>query len=352
MRIPGKTSLLTVCMIIPLALAGCGIHNNSSSSSKEQSMADKVSLKQLAEHKDNKKKPDEKTAARQLYLVDANGHVTPQVFNLPQSNEVAKQALSYLIQDGPVSDILPDGFQAVIPAGTTFSLNLDKEGTLHADFSKEFEDYKAADEQKIMQSITWTLTQFDNIKRVKLSVNGKSLQQMPVAKTPIPTQGLTRADGINVEKNYAGDITNSSSMIVYYTAKSSTGSTYYVPVTERYDNSEDKYTALIDALKNTPIGDNTLQAPFNSDVSLTDKPVINDKGVATLNFNDYLYADSSKKVVSDEALNCLALTFTNQPAITKVAIEVQGKTQVVTESGKPLTQPVGVPNVNVNKTGV
>jgi len=348
MGITGKTSFLTVGVIILLMLSGCGIYSNGLSSSKKQAIP-----KHLEEHRDNnKKKSAEKTVERQLYLVDANGHVTPQVLHLPQSNEVAKQALSYLIQDGPVSNMLPDGFQAVIPAGTTFSLNLDSDGTLYADFSKEFTDYKGTNEQQIMQSITWTLTQFDNIKRVKLSVDGKSLQEMPVAKTPVPTEGLTRADGINIVKNYAGEVTNSSSMVVYYSAETSAGTTYYVPITERYDNSEDVYTALVDALKSGPIGDDSIQAPFNSDVDLTEKPFINDKGIVTLDFNDYLYADSSKKAISDQALNCLVLTFANRLAVDKVSIEVEGKTQMMTESGKSLTQPVGVPNVNITKTGI
>jgi len=352
MGIKGKTSFVTVCAIILLMLSGCGIYSNGLPSSKEQAMTDQAKPKHLGEQNDNKKKSEKNAVERQLYLVDAHGHVTPQVFHLPQSNEVAKQALTYLIQGGPVSNMLPDGFQAVIPADTTFSLNLDKDGTLYADFSKEFTDYKAANEQQIMQSITWTLTQFDNIKRVKLSVDGKPLHVMPVAQTPVPTQGLTRADGINIVKNYAGEVTSSSSMVVYYTAQSSAGNTYYVPITERYDNSKDMYTALVDALKQAPVGDNAIQAPFNSDVALTEKPSINDKGVVTLDFNDYLYADSSKKAISDQALNCLVLTFANGLAVDKVSIEVGGKTQVVTESGKSLAQPVGVPNVNVTKTGI
>src|SRR5699024_12319256 len=68
----------------------------------------------------NDEEQDEmETAARQLYLIDVNGMVVPQTLELPNidSNEVAKQVLEYLVKDGPVTSILPNGFQAVLPAG-------------------------------------------------------------------------------------------------------------------------------------------------------------------------------------------------------------------------------------------
>ncbi|GGH83682.1 germination protein M [Pullulanibacillus pueri] len=355
MRIPGKKSILTMCVLFPLVLSGCG-YDKASPSNTDQ-VSDQSSIVKDTDQKDQKdngKKQDEKTAGveRQLYLVDENGHVTPQTFELPKSQSVAKQALEYLVEDGPVSEILPDGFKAVIPAGTTFSVNL-KDGTLTADFSKEFTKYKKDDEQKIMQSITWTLTQFDNIDRVKLSVNGKPLQEMPVAKTPLPEQGLTRADGINVDNSsHMADIRTTDTVVVYYLAQTDNGDTYYVPVTKRYSDSEDKLTATVEALKESPIGDASLSSPFNDDLDLVSKPSVNDKGVATLDFNEDLYSSISKKTVSDEALNCLALTFTNEEGINKVAVQVKGDTTPVTESGKSLAKPVSAPDVNVNKTGV
>ena len=44
--------------------------------------------------------------------------VVPQTFELPKTESAAKQALEYIVKDGPVSEILPNGFQAVLPAGT------------------------------------------------------------------------------------------------------------------------------------------------------------------------------------------------------------------------------------------
>src|SRR5690625_2696985 len=70
---------------------------------------------------------------RTLYLIDKDGIVAPQTLTIPkvESKEVAKQVITFLIKDGPVTDYLPNGFQAVIPANTEINgLNLLEDGTL------------------------------------------------------------------------------------------------------------------------------------------------------------------------------------------------------------------------------
>ena len=139
----------------------------------------------------------ESTLKTELYLMDKNGYVVPQTLDLPKTESVAKQALEYLVQNGPVTEMLPNGFQAVLPADTKLSVSV-KDKVATVDFSKEFKDYQAEDELKILQSITWTLTQFDTIEKVKLQLNGHPLEEMPVNGTPIGDE-LTRKDGINLD---------------------------------------------------------------------------------------------------------------------------------------------------------
>jgi len=224
-----------------------------------------------------------------------------------------------------------------------------KGDTLSVDFSKDFENYKAKDEEKMLEAITWTLTQFDNIDKVKLSVAGKALTNMPVAKTPIDSDGLSRADGINVTLGNVVDVTGSDSIVVYYLSQNDKGDTYYVPVTQRIDSTKDLLSAKVNALIKPPVGDPTLVSPFNSDVAMVDKPEVKD-GVVTLNFNDQLFSEPDKKIVSDKAINCLALSLIGDQGIKKVSVEVKGKAEMTTESGKALTKPVTKPLIN--KTGI
>ena len=108
--------------------------------------------------------------------------------------------------------MLPNGFRAVIPEDTQLSLKID-EGVAIVDFSKEFKNYQKEDELKILQAITWTLTQFDSVEKVQLSMNGEELKEMPVNGTPI-SEGLSRTSGINIDTSDVADITNTKAITV------------------------------------------------------------------------------------------------------------------------------------------
>src|SRR5690606_31953708 len=93
----------------------------------------------------------EETVVRELYLLDASGMVVPQTLELPRTESAAKQAAEYLVIDGPVTELLPNGFQAVLPAGTEIlGVNLEEDGTLIVDVSEDFKNYEAEDELKIL----------------------------------------------------------------------------------------------------------------------------------------------------------------------------------------------------------
>ncbi|TLS39202.1 GerMN domain-containing protein [Pseudalkalibacillus caeni] len=285
------------------------------------------------------------TTGRQLYLLDKNGMVVPQMLQLPATKEVAKQALEYLVKDGPVTELLPNGFQAVIPADTKVSVNK-VDDTIVADFSKEFENYQADQEQAILEAITWTLTQFDGVKNVKLRINGHDLTEMPVNGTPIG-DGVSRADGINVQMGNIVDVTNSTGVTLYFLAQSD-DQTYYVPVTKRVEGAKDNVAATIKGLIEGPALETGLFTEFSRDVKVLNKTL--DEGLLTLDFNEAILGGEKQQAISDEALNSLVLSLTEQNSIKEVAITVDGKAGILNEKGEPLSEPVTRP-VKVNAVG-
>ncbi|WKB36795.1 GerMN domain-containing protein [Terrilactibacillus sp. S3-3] len=182
---------------------------------------------------------------------------------------------------------MPNGFSAVLPAGTTVkSVDLHSDGTLVANFSKDLLDYKASEEQAILQSITWTLTQFKDIKRVQIEIDGKRQVRMPIDNTEIGS-GLTRSDGINTNLGNVVDVAGSESVTLYYLSVNK-GHEYYVPVTTRIKTGGgDDLTNVVNALIIGPTHDG-LTSTFGSDVALLAKPVIKN-GIVTLNFNEALF---------------------------------------------------------------
>jgi germination protein M len=339
-----------VCAIASsVLLAGCGMFGKEKAS--EQIDPPKNVTYTDKEKKANETAQKEKQAEankRELYLVDKNGYVVPQSVALPvpKDNAVIKQVLEYLVKDGPVTNLLPNGFQAVLPANTQVkSVNLQKDGTAVADFSADFTKYKKEEERRIVEAVTWTLTQFKDVKRVKFRVDGQDLAMMPVNKTPIG-QGLSRANGINFDDEQVVDVMNTKPVTLYFVAQNNK-QTYYVPVTRRVaNNQENELMAVVTELIKGPSHNSHLSSDFNADVKLLTPPKY-ENGKVTLNFNENIYGSVGKNVISNYVLQSLVLSLTEQKGVESVAVEVNGKADLVTEKGQKLTKPVTRPQ-NVN----
>ncbi|HAQ06750.1 MAG TPA: sporulation protein [Bacillus bacterium] len=280
------------------------------------------------------------TIQTELYLIDKNGYVVAQSMDLPRTESVAKQALEYLVANGPIQDMLPNGFRAVLPADTQLSVNIE-DGTATVDFSKEFANYQKEDEKKILEAVTWTLTQFDTVNDVKLQLNGAPLEEMPVNGTPIGDE-LSRTDGINLDNSEVVDITNTKAVTVYYVGGEE-GAYYYVPVTRRVSNEfKDNIAAVVNELVQGPAYASNLLSEFQQDVKLLDEPKL-EGGKVTLNFNESIYGSFEEKMVSEHVLNSLVLSLTEQAGIESVALTVKGEADVLTEKGEKLSEPVTRP---------
>ncbi|WP_409302036.1 GerMN domain-containing protein [Peribacillus sp. SCS-155] len=340
-----KAAAASTILISSVLLSGCGLFGGEEKNKIDPPKTTSYDMKNEAqiEKNDNagaKEEGEVKGVKTELYLIDKNGYVVPQTLVLPKAEAVAKQALEYLVQNGPVTEVLPNGFRAVIPADTQVDLSV-KEGVATVDFSPEFKEYKKEDEMKILQSITWTLTQFDSIQKVKLKMNGKELKEMPVNGTPIQ-ETLTRADGINLDTSNVSDITNTKPLTVYYIGGDE-GTYYYVPVTRRVsENQDDNVTAAVQELIKGPSHSSKLLSDFMPDLQLLSTPVVA-KGKVTLNFNESILGSFKEKKVSQNVLDALVLSLTEQKGIDSVEVQVNGSTKLLNEDGKPLSEPVTRP---------
>ncbi|MEN1968301.1 GerMN domain-containing protein [Lentibacillus sp. N15] len=293
------------------------------------------------EAKDEKGSTEE-TVKRQLFLIDANGMVAPQTVELPKDDSlgVAAQALEYLVKDGPVANILPNGFQAVLPAGTEISgLDLQDDGTLVVDVSKEFENYEAADEQKIIEAMTYTVTQFDSVDEMKLEINGYPQAEMPVNGTPIGN-GYSRANGINLTETDTVDLIDSKAVTMYYPAEYNE-SNYYVPVTQHIATNDDQdvYSSIVQALVDGPGSAVNSKQVFNSDVSLAAKPSLHD-GVLDVVFDKNVLQKKDKTMISDDVVETLVRTLTEQEDVDAVNVQVEDVDKLFNENGEEYTKPV------------
>jgi germination protein M len=277
---------------------------------------------------------------RELYLMDKNGMIAAQTIELPGTSEVGKQLMEHLVKGGPVTSLLPNGFQAVLPEGTEIlGLNLKEDGTMIVDVSEEFKKYSANEEIKVLESMTYTLTQFENVKKVQLWINGHPQEEMPVNGTPIG-DGYARTNGINIVESNSNDLLTATPVTMFYPSEHNENR-YYVPVTQYVDSKEDVeiYEAIVNSLIGGPGYNSNIVQVFNEGTKLSSEPVIED-GVLKLIFNEGILKDKEQSVISDEVMETLVRTLTEQAGVEAVDVKVDNVDQLVNENGESYEEPV------------
>lgn len=240
-----------------------------------------------------------------IYLLDTNGYVartTIKSENL-DSKETALDVAKGLIIDGEKSHIIPNGFRAIIPAGTEIlGLNLENK-TLTINFSKDLLNINEKDEEKMIEAIIYSLTSIEGIDKVTIQVEGKTLENLPHSKKNI-TFPQDKKYGIN--KKY--DLTTTSSIesyTVYYVCQQNDDQ-YYVPVTKYINNKgEDKIKIIVDELSTSPIYETNLMSYLDTNVVLKDYSL--EENQLKLNFNEAILSDNNKHIL-EEVIYTLGLS--------------------------------------------
>jgi len=281
----------------------------------------------------------DETVAREIYVLDQDGMVVPQTFELPKSESAAMQVLEYMVVDGPITEHLPSGFQAVLPAETTIlGVNLKEDGTLIVDVSEEFEQYEAENELNIIEAMTHTLTQFTDVERIKLWVNGYEQTEMPVNGTPI-SEGYSKSNGINIITPEQIDLMNSKVATVYL-PKQLQEELYYVPVTKYFkQDDQDMLTEIVEALVTQSITDQRFVNVFNDETTLLNTPTVDD-GVVQLEFSEHILQEEEHAIIANDVMETLVRTLTEQDGIEAVEVTVDNHGTLINEDGHKYKQPV------------
>lgn len=279
------------------------------------------------------------TISRDIYVVDADGMVVPQSFELPKSESAAMQVLEYMVVDGPVTELLPNGFQAVLPANTSvLGVNLKEDGTLIVDLSEEFKEYEAENELQIIEAMTHTLTQFKDVERIKLWINGHELTEMPQEGTPI-SAGYSQANGINIVTTEKPDVAHSKVATVFF-PKQRHEQLYYVPITQYFNEEDtDVVTGIVETLLHNRGMMNQFIDVFNDETTLLKKPHVKD-GVVQLEFSKHILLEDENGVIANDVMETLVRSLTAQEGIEAVEVTVENEQVLLNESGLKYKQPV------------
>lgn len=241
-----------------------------------------------------------------IYLLDSNDYIARTTIKSCNcdTTEKAKDLTEGLIIGGEKSNIIPNGFRSLIPTDTEV-LNLSLEDKiLTINFSKELLDINANYEEKMIESIIYTLTSINGIDKVIIQVEGETLTKLPNSNKLLPTI-LDRNFGIN--KSYSLTTTNDIESYTIYYVSSYNNNEYYVPITKYVNASkQDKIKVIIDELSTSPIYETNLMSYLNSNVNLIDYS-LEDKNIS-LNFNDSILNDTTNNKILEEVIYTISLS--------------------------------------------
>ena len=241
-----------------------------------------------------------------IYLVDSNDYVARTTIPTCKCDDVAlaKDLVEGLIIGGAKNNIIPNGFRSILPPDVVVKdINL-KDKVLTIDFSKEFLDVSEVEEEKMIESIIYTLTSIKGIDKIIIKVEGNILTNLPHSKKIIPSV-LDRSYGINKEYELT-TINNIDSYTVYYVNKYN-DSNYYVPVT-KYINKEEiePVKVIIKELSSSPIYETNLMSHLNAGVVLNDYELEGNN--LKLNFNELLLSDPDSNKILEEVIYTIGLS--------------------------------------------
>lgn len=258
--------------------------------------------------------------ADQIYLIDANNYISrANVLLVAKTTEgKIREILEMLIIDGKKESSVPSGFRALIPSDTKIiGINLGEGGIVKINFSNSLLDVKPELEEKIIEAITYSLTNLKDIQGVIIFIEDELLTMLPQSKKKLPPI-LKRDFGIN--KMYNLNNRQDIQEVTIYFINKHNDDYYYVPVTKYTNDKREKIKIIIDELTSGPVYETNLMSFLNSNTKLLNYELAAEQLI--LNFNNYLFDDIVKQKVLEEVLYTIVLSAHDNYDIKEIVLQV------------------------------
>ena len=232
-------------------------------------------------------------------------------------SEIVPYIINMLTINEKESTYLPNGFIPIIPSGTTL-LDYSIEGDLlKLDFSKEILNISKENEEKLIESLIYSLCELDNVNKIMILVEHKHLDRLPFSNTLLPNV-LDKKYGIN-KKYYLNDYKNISKTTIYYVSKDSEN-TFYVPITKISNDTIKPVEIIIKELKNVPIYETNLISYLNASYKLKSYEILENS--ITLSFNNSMLYSLNDEDINEKVKYTLSLSLRDTYDINDIIINI------------------------------
>ena len=267
-----------------------------------------------------------------VYLIDKNDYVARVNTSLSKKDAKGKalEMIEYMTENGLYNNLIPNGFKAVIPAGTKV-LNSDlSDGNFKINFSEDILNVLPKNEMKLIEALIYSLTSIESINSITILVDGTILNKLPSSKDYLPNP-LDRSFGIN-KKYDIESIKGTTKTTLYYLSKND-DFYYYIPITKVSNDLTEKIEIIVKELSSSPIYETSLMSYLNSEATLQNYEFLGK--TLNIDFNNAILADITNNNILEEVTYAINLSIKDNYDVDAVSYTVD-KNKIATFDLKDL----------------
>ena len=237
-----------------------------------------------------------------LYIKDQNGYVARTNIIKKKDNDI-EYIINLLTKGSLYENYLPVNFEPLIPENTkllNYSLN-DK--VLKLNFSKEFLLVKENDEEKMIESLIYSLCELESIDKILIYVENKKLNELPNSKIKLPVS-LDKSYGINKVYDIKS-FKNVTKTTIYYASKTE-DLTYYIPITKITNNDANAVEIIVKELKTSPIYESNLISFLNASYELKNYEIMENS--VNMSFDNKMLLNLNDENITEKVKYTLSLS--------------------------------------------
>lgn len=237
-----------------------------------------------------------------LYIKDQNGYVARTNIIKKKDNDI-EYIINLLTKGSLYENYLPINFEPLIPENTkllNYSLN-DK--VLKLNFSKEFLLVKENDEEKMIESLIYSLCELESIDKILIYVENEKLNELPNSKVKLPVS-LDKSYGINKVYDIKS-FKNVTKTTIYYASKTD-DLTYYIPITKITNNDANAVEIIVKELKTSPIYESNLISFLNASYELKNYEIMENS--VNMSFDNKMLLNLNDENITEKVKYTLSLS--------------------------------------------
>lgn len=251
-----------------------------------------------------------------VYLLNPYEQLTKVDFKIKDTNldDTVKSIIDKLTISNDAT--IPNRFSQVIPSNVKVNKVLIDENIACLDFSKDFLNISKDDLEMIVEAISYSLFELNEINGVSIYVDEENIANIYPSIFP---SIITKEYGINKRSEITSF--NEISRVVVYYLDNDEDNKYYVPITKYVNDPRDKIKIIIDELSSNYVYESNLISLLDKNTKLLNYEIQNDSMI--LDFTNSIFLDQDE--ILEEVIYSISYSVFANYDVSSVVFKVNGE---------------------------